>query len=295
MMSDKVYSIRDMEVISGVRAHTIRMWERRYSLLKPWRTDTNIRYYDDRDLRRLMNIAFLVARNYKISRIAQLEDDHLRKLVLAQEEQSPDDEAYIGRLVMYMLHFESRQFSHLLDEVIVRFGFDEAVFRVVFPFLRKVGIFWQVGSVYPAQEHFISSLIRHRFICELEKWQKEAAGELTILFFLHENEMHDLLLLFYAVMAARRGFRILYLGQNVPLQDLGQMATITPIDYVMTVFTNAIEDSQLASLVSGMALQLPGKRFIVTGARLKQHQLTLPEGFTVIGDNKDLSRLFDTL
>ncbi len=294
-MSDKVYSIRDMEVISGVRAHTIRMWERRYSLLKPWRTDTNIRYYDDLDLRRLMNIAFLVARNHKISKIAQLEDDRLRKLVLEQEEQSPDDEAYIGRLVMHMLHFESRQFSHLLDEVIVRFGFDEAVFRVVFPFLRKVGIFWQVGSVYPAQEHFISSLIRHRFICELDEWQKKGAGDLTMLFFLHENEMHDLLLLFYAIMAARKGFRILYLGQNVPLQDLGQMATMTPIDYVMTVFTNAIEDSQLAGLVSGMARQLPGKRFIITGARLKQHQLTLPEGFTVIGDDQDFNRLFDGL
>lgn len=207
-----------MEVISGIKAHTIRMWERRYGLLKPSRTGTNIRFYDDQELRRLMNVAHLVGCHYKISKVARMDDDQLRRLVLEQNELHAGQEAIISQFVMHMLHFDSAGFSRLLSEVMARYGFEEAVFRVIFPFLNKVGTFWQVGSVYPAQEHFISAMIRHQFICELERRQLEPKGEKSMLFFLHENELHELPLLYYAAVAARKGFRIIYLGPGVPLR-----------------------------------------------------------------------------
>jgi len=291
-MSEKVYSIKDMEVISGIKAHTIRMWERRYGLLKPSRTGTNIRFYDDQELRRLMNVAHLVGCHYKISKVARMDDDQLRRLVLAQNELHAGQEAIISQFVMHMLHFDSAGFSRLLSEVMARYGFEEAVFRVIFPFLNKVGTFWQVGSVYPAQEHFISAMIRHQFICELERRQLEPKGEKSMLFFLHENELHELPLLYYAAVAARKGFRIIYLGPGVPLSDLEHLDVLAGVTHVLTVFTNALEHEELNTILQRLTGLLPGKEFIISGHQLKLHSLKLPEGFTLISNYHDFDAMF---
>lgn len=290
-MSERVYSIRDMEVITGIRAHTIRMWERRYGLLKPSRTDTNFRYYEDRELRRLMNVAYLVGRHHKISKVARLGDEELRQLVLEQDMTHTDEDSVVSQFVMQMLHLDGAGFSRLLEEVVGRYGFEEAVHKVIFPFLRKVGTFWLVGSVFPAQEHFVSALIRNRFVVELEKRQQGVVTGSSMLFFLHEDELHELPLLFYAVVAAQRGFRVIYLGPGVPLEDLGQLEAMEGLTHVLTVFTNALEENQLSAMLARMAQLLPGRQFFVTGHQLKLHKPFFPEGFTLVENYRDFVRL----
>jgi len=202
------------------------------------------------------------------------------------------EEAIISQFVMHMLHFDSAGFSRLLSEVMARYGFEEAVFRVIFPFLNKVGTFWQVGSVYPAQEHFISAMIRHQFICELERRQLEPKGEKSMLFFLHENELHELPLLYYAAVAARKGFRIIYLGPGVPLSDLEHLDVLAGVTHVLTVFTNALEHEELNTILQRLTVLLPGKEFIISGHQLKLHSLKLPEGFTLISNYHDFDAMF---
>ncbi len=241
-MAEKVYSIKDLETISGIKAHTIRIWERRYRLLSPLRTDTNIRIYSDTDLRRLMNVATLLGRKYKISKIAGLGDDKLRDLVLLPSKGQEGARAeIIGQMTLYMLHFDGPSFSLLLEQVIEKSGFGEAATEIIFPFLQKVGTFWQVGSVVPAHEHLVTGLIRHRFIFELTRAQSQLKEGKVMVSFLHEEEMHDLLLLYYSVLAAQKGYRILYLGQNVPVSDLEHLSGIDGITHALTVFTNALE------------------------------------------------------
>ena len=293
-MAEKVYSIKDLEVISGIKAHTIRIWEKRYHLLAPSRTGTNIRFYSDEELRRLINVASLIRRNFKISKIAGLSDEKLRELVLLPGNgETAGKTEIIEKLILHMLHFDGTSFSCLLDEVIDQSGFIDAVTEIVFPFLNKVGTFWQVGTVVPAHEHFVSELIRHRFIGELNKWQGHPGNGNMMLAFLHEEEKHDLLLLFYSVLAAKKGYRLLYLGQNVPISDLEYFSGMSEITHGLTVFTTAIEPGKLDEIVDKLAVHLAGLKIIITGPQVRLHAPSLPSGFSIIGNREQFEKLLE--
>lgn len=293
-MAEKVYSIKDLETISGIKAHTIRIWERRYHLLSPSRTGTNIRIYSDEDLRRLMNVATLLRRKYKISKIAVLGDDKLRDLVLLPPKgQEGTGAEIIGQMTLHMLHFDGPSFSLLLDQVIEKSGFGEAATEIIFPFMQNVGTFWQVGSVVPAHEHFVTTLIRHRFIRELTREQSLPKEGKAMVSFLHEEEMHDILLLYYSILASKKGYRVLYLGQNVPVSDLEHLSGIDAITHALTVFTHALEPGKLEEILRKIADLLPGRRVILTGPQVRMHAPALPEGFHVIGSRKEFEKLLE--
>ena len=292
-MADKVYSIRDLEMLSGVKAHTIRIWEKRYHLLNPLRTDTNIRFYTDSDMRRIINVAALIRRGFKISKIAGKSDRELRELLLMQMDSTGADEGdVINQMVDHMLHFDGASFSGLLESMIQSFGFSNATIRYVFPFMQKVGLFWQVGTIAPAHEHFVSHLIRRKFLVELDRPFTGPAGK-TILFFLHENEMHDLSLLFYAITAKNLGFYPLYLGQNVPMDDLENLKNLSSLRYIFTVFTHSLEKSELEQLLQRISRILPGRPCLVTGHQLRHHLPHLPDGFTEIENPGEFIKILE--
>ena len=244
-MKAEGYTIKDLETLSDIKAHTIRIWEKRYGLLKPERTDTNIRYYTDEDLRHLLNVSLLVKNGFKISKVSGWDSEQIKSSVLSVSKTRNDEEGYIERLLLCMVNFDNDGFYALLDEILEHFSLEEASFRVIFPLFERIGTFWQVGSIFPAQEHYVTNIFRQKVIAEIDKIAKNNTKGQTMLFFLREKELHELSLLFYSYLAKKKGYNIIYLGQFVPFTDVEKMQKFVKVDYVFSSFTNSISREEL--------------------------------------------------
>lgn len=290
-MRERIYSIKDLEVMSGIKAHTIRIWEKRYNLLEPDRTDTNIRLYSDADLRKLLNVSFLVNRGYKISKVSTWDDEKISAEILKQQHENADITTYLERMTVYMVNFDGHSFTNITDEIIKRFGFDEAINKVFFPFFEKIGIFWQVGSIFPAQEHYISNLFRQKLIVEIDKLGTTPSDADIMLFYLHENEMHELSLLYYSYLARKKGYQVYYLGQNVPLEDLSRIGIIKSIKFVFTAFINSIETEELENYLVEINKLFDGRKILITGRQLDILKPKIPAGISTVKTYYDFQNL----
>lgn len=219
------YSIRDLERLSRVKAHTIRIWEKRYGLLRPERSATNIRSYSDDDLRRLLSIAQLNDRGVKISHIARFSESEMKARVLELESLGGTPADQVESLVVATIELDEVRFEKVVAGCVLRLGFEQCMFQVLIPFMRRVGMLWQVGALKPGQEHFISNLIRQKVIVAIDGLPapQSDVGR-TVVLFLPEGELHELGLLFACYLVRRQGHRAIYLGQSVPLEDLGAVA-----------------------------------------------------------------------
>ncbi|MFW5831666.1 MAG: MerR family transcriptional regulator, partial [Prolixibacteraceae bacterium] len=186
------YSIKDLEILSGIKAHTIRIWEKRYNLLNPERTETNIRYYNDDDLRKILNVSLLVKNGYKISKVSKWDKNKLRDNVLEVTRTKTSEGDYIDRLLLHMINFDNISFSRVAEEIMATLGFEDAVSKIFFDFFVKIGTYWQVGSVFPAQEHYVTHIIRQKLVAAIDKLGVDNERDASILFFLPEKEMHEL-------------------------------------------------------------------------------------------------------
>lgn len=216
------YSIRDLEKLSRVKAHTIRIWEKRYGLLRPARSGTNIRSYSDDDLRRLLNIALLNDRGLKISRIARLSDAEMKARILELESLGGAPADLVESLIVATTELDEQRFAQVITGCVLRLGFEQCMFQVLIPFMRRVGMLWQVGALKPGQEHFISNLIRQKVVVAIDGLpapQDALKGRGAVLF-LPEGELHELGLLFACYLVRKQGYRTIYLGQTVPIEDL---------------------------------------------------------------------------
>jgi DNA-binding transcriptional MerR regulator len=289
-MKDQNYSIKDLEVLSGVKAHTIRIWEKRYSLLVPERTDTNIRFYSDDDLRRMLNVSLLVRHGFKISKVAEWNDEKINQTVLEVSRHKTSESDYIDRLILYMINFDNRNFYKLTTEIIRSMGMEEAVTKVFFEFFVRVGTYWQVGSIFPAQEHYVTNIFRQKLIAEIDKLAlKDDLGD-TILFFLPENELHEMSLLFYSYLARKMGYNTIYLGQFVPWNDLVKIQQQVKIDYVFTAFINSVPKEELENYLVSLKELFSSKKIFITGWQLQLHQPVLPRNVKIVKDYHEFKR-----
>ncbi len=278
------YSIKDLEVLSGVKAHTIRIWEKRYNLLSPERTDTNIRYYDDNDLRKIINVSFLVRHHFKISRIATWDPSRIQSEVLNISNNSGEKDEMTEQLIACLISFENQKFLKLVNDIIRDLGMEEAYAKVFFGFLEKLGIYWQAGVLYPAQEHFVSNVLRQKLLAEIEFAEAETKNKPNMLFFLHEKEMHELGLLFYSWIARKSGYNVIYLGTQVPFEDLERVATATRFDAVLTSFVNPMEDGFFLDYINKLLPLFPSQEIYVAGYQVKNIMGELPERVEAIRD-----------
>jgi DNA-binding transcriptional MerR regulator len=283
------YSIKDLEHLSGVKAHTIRIWEKRYQLLKPDRTDTNIRLYSDEDVRRILNVAMLIKNGYKISNVAAFDDAKLQATVLRQNRGLLDPERNIDQLLFHTVNLDTFGFEQLLDKIIQENGFSKTIQNVIFPFFDRIGLLWQAGTIFVAHEHFVSNLIRNRLIIEAAKFDNNLS-EKTMLFFLHENEMHELGLLYFNFLAAENGFRCVYLGQNLPFGDLANLLRSAEFNFVCTSFIYAIEKPELEQYLSNLSMVFNKNRILIAGRQIVLHKPKLPTNVVVIKTSKDFIR-----
>jgi DNA-binding transcriptional MerR regulator len=214
------YSIKELEQLSGIKAHTIRIWEKRHKIIEPSRTTTNIRFYSDDDLKKIINVSLLNNNGIKISRIADMTLAEMNRKVLEISDVKSDTNVYIDQLILAMIDMEEEAFEKILNTIILRYGFERTVTEIIYPYLEKVGILWQAQNITPAHEHFISNLIRQKIIVAIDGLPLPPKTARRIVLFLPEGEMHELGLLFNHYLARLLGYRTYYLGQNVPHGDL---------------------------------------------------------------------------
>ncbi len=284
------YSIKDLENLSGIKAHTIRIWEKRYDLLIPQRTDTNIRYYTDDDLRRILNVALLVKSGYKISKVAKWDEDRIKETVLEVSKGKNTDEGYIERLLLCMVNFDNAGFFELINEILEKYGVEEACFKVTFSMFERVGTLWQVGSIFPAQEHYVTHIVRQKLIAEIDKVGLNNSRGQTMLLFLPENELHELSLLFYSYLAHKSGFNVIYLGQFVPLADLKKLQAHVSIDFIFTAFINSLSKEDLENYLVELKAIFDQQKIFITGWQVNNLHPTLPRNVKTVKDYKEFRK-----
>jgi DNA-binding transcriptional MerR regulator len=273
------FSISDLENLSGIKAHTIRMWEQRYSILTPERTHTNIRTYCDDDLRRLLNVATLCGQGHRISKVARLSDQEMAQAVISCHDDAHDYARQVNGLLAAMLDFDEPRLHQLLNQAIRQLGFEEATMRVVYPLLQRIGILWQTGSVNPAQEHLVANLLRQKMLAAIDALPPVApAVARRWVLFLPEGELHELALLFMCYALRARACHVLYLGQNLPAAELPAVCRTYQPHAVCTVLTAVPERGQVQSFIDEVARLCPDTKLVFYGPLVQaQADLRLPE------------------
>ena len=216
------FSIKDLENLTGIKAHTIRIWEKRYNLLKPKRTETNIRYYDLASFQKLLNISYLNDNGYKISKIATIENLEIPNLVREIATKVNVESHAINSFKLAMLNFDQALFYKTYESLMNDKTFEEIFYDVFIPLLTEIGLLWQTDTITPAHEHFISILIRQKVLINTEKYQskQDSTSEKIFVLYLPDNEIHDLGLLFINHEIVKQGYKSIFLGQSVPIDSL---------------------------------------------------------------------------
>ena len=288
------YSIKDLEKLSGIKAHTIRIWEQRFHLIEPQRTNTNIRYYSDDDLVKLMNVSLLNKSGYKISKIAELDYNQINGLILHLNAEVPSLLTYSSDLVKALLDVDEIMFNHVFETSVENLGFEETVEQLLFPFLENIGTLWLSGTIIPAQEHFITNLIRQKLIAAIDREQVRTGESLPrILFYLPEGEFHEIGMLYYYYLARKANLEVIYLGTSVPFRDIVKMDVIRPFHIIFTSFVISHGEGTLAKRIERKRKAFPGKKFLVSGWQLKNEQPRLPKNFFQIASAADFKKVLN--
>ncbi|MDD2962612.1 MAG: MerR family transcriptional regulator [Bacteroidales bacterium] len=271
------YSIKDLEKFTGIKAHTLRIWEKRYGVVEPERTPTNIRYYSDSDLKKLLNISILNRHGFKISDIVELTDQEMSEKILLLTQRLYDSDSQIEKLVVSMIDVDENRFDKILTSTIIKLGFEQAVLKVIYPFFERIGMLWQIGSISPAQEHFMSNLIRQKLIVAIDGLATNAAsGTDTYLLYLPEGEWHEIGLLFASYLIRKRGHQVVYLGQSVPFENLAEIVAIRHCNRILTQFIAAFEEHELMPYITRLASQFSDCKIFISGNQLLDKEMDLP-------------------
>jgi MerR family transcriptional regulator, light-induced transcriptional regulator len=270
------FSIKDIEKLSGIKAHTLRIWEQRYGILKPNRTDTNIRWYDNDELKNILNVSLLNNHGYKISKIAGLSKEEIASEVTKIVDSTSKECEQISSLIISMVEMDERRFEQIISNQILRNGFSYTIEEVIYPFLHKIGVMWHTGSINPAQEHFITHLIRQKLIVAIDgQIVIEKNQSKKFILYLPENELHELSLLYFTYLLKSNGHFVTYLGQSIPMIDVERVAEIKNSDYIVSVFTHKMDSIQ--DYLDKLAVSFPHKRLLLSGYELVKEGIKLPE------------------
>ncbi|RDC58610.1 MerR family transcriptional regulator [Pedobacter chinensis] len=268
-----IYTISDLEQLSGIQSHTIRIWEQRYNALKPMRSQGNTRLYDDNQLKRLLNIASLNRSGLKISKICSLSDQAVDELLDKQHDYHSNDELaefYVSRLIKHGLEFNDFSFNTLLDECISRIGIPPTYKRVIYPLLVRLGLMWRKDDICPAHEHFMSNLIRQKLFAAINNFPNENAEAKTWVLFLPEDEDHDIGLIFANYMLRTYKQKVIYLGSKVPINSIEAVFSTVDVDYLLLFMVRSrLADSaqkyidQLSEICKSAKIHLAGNSSVI--------------------------------
>ena len=259
------FRIKDLENLSGIKAHTIRIWEQRYSFLKPERTGTNIRYYSNRELKTVLNIALLNKYGYKISHIDKMTEAEIKEKLLSLNQLQAQQERIVNDLIQHMVDMDIDKFEDVLDNYIMARGIERSITQIIFPFLEKIGILWLTSHINPAQEHLVSNLIRQKLIVGIEGVSTSLKVDKTVLLFLPEGEYHEMGLLYMNYILKSRGISTVYLGANIPLDDVEYVVRYKKPDYLYAHLTTVGHNFNFERFVNNITKRFTDIPIVISG------------------------------
>jgi MerR family transcriptional regulator, light-induced transcriptional regulator len=263
-----LFSISQLAEFSGVKQHTIRIWEQRYNALKPQRSEGNTRYYDNDQLRRLLNIVSLKDAEYKVSELCAMSDKKLFHLVSAQLEQpvaqNEKDEYFISQLIAAGMAYDEAWFDKVFSHALLSYGLKDTYLRVLYPMLVRVGLMWATDTIMPAYEHFISNMIRNKLIIAIDALPPPKHNADSWLLFLPEDEYHEIGLLLAHYLIRHSGKKVYYLGASVPLDSVAAIAKDTGVSRLLTFFVMRNSAENVKSYMSHFSRAFASKKIFIS-------------------------------
>lgn len=278
-----VYSISDLEKLSGIKAHTIRAWEQRYDIIQPERTKTNIRYYEDEDLKLLLNIALLNKNGIKISKIAKMSEEEVAEKVAAISEVNFEYGTQLDALTISMIEMDELKFDRIVSTNIQQLGFERTMLEIIYPFLDKLSVLWLTGSINPVQENFMSYLIRQKLIVainDLPLPQGKSAKKFIV--YLPEGERQELSLLFMSYLLKSRKHHVIYLGQDISLTDLTDACKIQAPDFLFTMITETFAKEPVQAYIEKLSKSFPNCQVLLSGYQVVAQQVDPPANVCIL-------------
>ena len=264
------YSIKQLESLSGIKAHTLRIWEQRYGFLVPHRSETNIRYYDDDHLKLVLNVSCLLKHGYKISHVANFCNEEmttaLNKVYCCDTKDKICEEALNG-LIISLIDLNEDLFHEIVNNFTVKHGVKDTMQLLIYPFLQKIGLLWSISEINPAQEHFISCLIRQKIIAGIDSIPSTSSkdSEDSFLLFLKEGEFHEISLLFGAYLLKLHQKKVYYLGANVPSNDFKNVKKKINPKNILTLTITPETSENMQKFLDILHHEFPESRIYLAG------------------------------
>lgn len=278
-----VYSIKDLEKLTGIKAHTIRIWEQRYNIVQPKRTKTNIRYYEDEDLKLILNVALLNKNGIKISKIAKMSRHEIAEKVAAISEINFEYDTQLDALTISMIEMDEFKFDRIVSTNIKQLGFERTMLEVIYPFLEKLSLLWLTGSINPAQENFMSYLIRQKIIVAIDNEPLPSGRSIKkFLIYLPEGEKQELSMLFMHYLVKSRGHHVIYIGQEMALADLKDAYDIQRPDYIFTMITETFAKEPVQRYVDKLSHTFQNGTILLSGYQVIAQNVRPPHNVVIL-------------
>ncbi|MEO8111736.1 MAG: MerR family transcriptional regulator [Ginsengibacter sp.] len=290
-----LFTIKDIENLSGIKAHTIRIWEQRYSFLKPQRSETNIRYYTNEDLKTILNIALLNKYGFKVSHIDKMSAETIAENVLSLSDSGAKDHLTVNRLLECMVDYEVDNFETILNESLVTFGMEKMVVKIIFPFLEKVGSLWVTNHVNPAQEHLVSNVIRQKVIAGIDSLPSRKVSAKKVCLFLPTGEYHEIALLLVAYLLKKNGVKTIYLGAHTPFTELETIIEHHKPDYLYTHVTSSSKNFNFENFIATLGKKFKNCHAIISGRFTENFGKKIPSNVSFKKSLGEVKEFINTL
>lgn len=295
-MSNLRYSIKDLENITQIKAHTIRIWEQRYALLAPKRTDTNIRYYSEDDLKKILNINLLYSSGLKISKIASLDDHQIineaKSLIINSFYEKKSE---IDQLILFILDYNGKEIKKILEQELNTKSLDSVYENIILPVLQKIGQLWQVNSLQIIQEHYFSNIIREFFIAKIDAIQTKLPSKGKALLFLHDTEEHEFALLVYYYLLKQHNYDCFYLGSKTPISEISEIFDHIKPQMVVTTLTTKITEIKMEKIEKKLIDFGSQAKVIISGGQITGLSINSSQGIVPINHISEFKTLMDKL
>jgi DNA-binding transcriptional MerR regulator len=263
------FTIRDIENLCGIKAHTIRIWEQRYQLLCPKRKTSNHRIYDNNDLKCLLRIAFLYHHGHKISSLARLNEKEICQLTLSLTREGDSAEMFINQLTEASIDFDEELFENILHNVILHMGFEKTITKVAYPFLEKIGLLWLTGNLVPAQEHFASALITKKIHVAINGLNNpipsKAPAQKIVLLYTPKGEFHEIPLLYMRYLMKKSGIFTVYFGKDIDLDELEYYCRQKPVTHLYFHLVTHLLRYEPEEYIRRLTRLFPDKHIVISG------------------------------
>lgn len=291
-----VYSIKDLEKLSGVKAHTLRIWEKRYGIINPKRTETNIRYYLDDDLKHILNITFLNRKGMKISKIASLKKEDIAHKVAEHTEVDVEFENQLDGLTLSLLELNEYQFDKIIETNIKQKGFKETMLEVIYPLLDKLSTMWMTGSINTSHERFVSNIIRRKTISAIDRLEitRDKSAK-KFLIYLPEHENHELSLLFLHFLIKEKKFSVINLGLNIGLLELQDAYNISNPNYIFTIINDSFTEKPLQPYINSLEKEFNNSTILLTGIQLITQKIKTNKNGLILSSLSEVIQYLDEL